>query len=141
MVNIDIDDMLFELMDASITPEIFISKAAEIVDMHTQTLRQYDKVGIVTPSKDKSPTRRYSQRDIVLLKEAKRLSNIGINKEGIKYILDLQKEIIDMKAEIDSLKLKIKNVKHIFESDCEGNTVINKNVKPVTEIEIHRIEW
>jgi MerR family transcriptional regulator/heat shock protein HspR len=145
--NMDIDRILAEIMDANITPEIFISEAAKLVQMHNQTLRQYDKVGIVKPSKKNSPTRRYSQRDIVLLKEAKRLAQLGINKEGIKYILDLQNEIIDLKAEVDSLKLKKKNSKHVFESNNSGMTIINKNKRKKhhpnnnTSITIHKIEW
>jgi DNA-binding transcriptional MerR regulator len=137
----DIEKMLAEIMEASIEPEIFISKAAEILDMHTQTLRKYDRVGIVSPSKNISSTRRYSNRDIVMLKEAKRLSKLGINKEGIKYILQLQKDIIDLKAENNSLKLKINDVKHIFESDEKGYTEPVQDKKKQNTITIQRIEW
>ena len=78
-------------MDVSADQPIFvISVAAELADMHPQTLRQYDRLGIVSPSRAPGKSRRYSQRDINMLREVQRLSQEGVSLEGIKRILELE---------------------------------------------------
>ena len=68
-------------------PIFVISVAAELADMHPQTLRQYDRMGIVSPSRAPGKSRRYSQRDVTMLREVQRLSQEGVSLEGIKRIL------------------------------------------------------
>ena len=63
-----------------------ISVAAEISGMHPQTLRQYDKLGLVSPSRTEGRNRRYSLRDIALLRAVQKLVGEGINHAGIKRI-------------------------------------------------------
>ena len=70
-----------------------ISVAAELSGLHPQTLRQYDRIGLVSPSRTLGRSRRYSRRDIQLLQEVQRLVNEGINLAGIKRILELQTAI------------------------------------------------
>ncbi len=67
-----------------------ISIAAEISGMHAQTLRQYDRLGLVSPDRASGRGRRYSLRDIAMLREVQRLVNEGINLAGIKRILELE---------------------------------------------------
>ena len=67
-----------------------ISIAAEISGMHAQTLRQYDRLGLVSPDRATGRGRRYSLRDIAMLREVQRLVNEGINLAGIKRILELE---------------------------------------------------
>jgi MerR family transcriptional regulator/heat shock protein HspR len=67
-----------------------ISIAAEISGMHAQTLRQYDRLGLVSPDRAIGRGRRYSLRDIAMLREVQRLVNEGINLAGIKKILELE---------------------------------------------------
>ena len=74
-------------------PIFVISVAAELADMHPQTLRQYDRLGIVSPSRAPGKSRRYSQRDITMLREVQRLSQEGVSLEGIKRILQLENQI------------------------------------------------
>jgi MerR family transcriptional regulator, heat shock protein HspR len=75
-------------------PVYVISVAASLSGMHPQTLRGYEKIGLVTPRRSAGGGRRYSMRDILALREIQRLSQEeGINLNGIKRILDLQRDL------------------------------------------------
>jgi MerR family transcriptional regulator/heat shock protein HspR len=75
-------------------PVYVISVAASLSGMHPQTLRGYERVGLVTPHRSTGGGRRYSMRDILALREIQRLSQEeGINLNGIKHILDLEREL------------------------------------------------
>jgi MerR family transcriptional regulator, heat shock protein HspR len=75
-------------------PLYVISVAAEMAGMHPQTLRQYDRLGLVSPGRAGGGSRRYSLRDIQLLREIQRLSQEeGVNLAGIKRILELEGEL------------------------------------------------
>src|SRR5437660_12845905 len=89
-----------------------ISVAAELAGMHAQTLRTYDRLGLVSPSRSTGGGRRYSERDVDLLREVQRLSqDEGVNLAGIKRIIELtnqvealQSRVKEMAAEIDALR-------------------------------------
>lgn len=71
-----------------------ISVAAELAGMHAQTLRTYDRLGLVSPVRSPGGGRRYSERDVELLREIQRLSQIeGVNLAGIKRIIELSNEV------------------------------------------------
>jgi MerR family transcriptional regulator/heat shock protein HspR len=75
-------------------PLYVISVAADMAGMHPQTLRQYDRLGLVSPGRAGGGSRRYSRRDIDLLREVQRLSQEeGVNLAGIKRILELGAEL------------------------------------------------
>ena len=75
-------------------PVYVISVAAEMAGLHPQTLRQYDRLGLVTPTRTMGGGRRYSLRDIMQLREIQRLSqNEGVNLAGIKRIIDLENQV------------------------------------------------
>lgn len=86
--------------------EVFvISVAAELTGMHAQTLRTYDRMGLVTPQRTSGGGRRYSQDDIDLLREIKRLSHeVGVNLAGIEVIIRMQHELDAMKRENEQLR-------------------------------------
>lgn len=91
-------------MDISADQPIFvISVAAELADMHPQTLRQYDRLGIVKPSRAPGKSRRYSQRDVNMLREVQRLSHEGVSLEGIKRILELENQVTALQGRISEL--------------------------------------
>jgi MerR family transcriptional regulator/heat shock protein HspR len=76
------------------TPVFVISVAAQIAGMHAQTLRSYDRIGLVSPGRASGGGRRYSVRDIALLREVQRLSQEdGVNLAGIKRIIELEREV------------------------------------------------
>lgn len=75
-------------------PIYVISVAAELSGLHPQTLRQYDRLGLVSPGRSAGRSRRYSLRDIAMLREVQRLSQEeGVNLAGIKRILELESEL------------------------------------------------
>ncbi|MFT4200752.1 heat shock protein transcriptional repressor HspR [Gordonia sp. (in: high G+C Gram-positive bacteria)] len=81
-----------------------ISVAAELAGMHAQTLRTYDRLGLVTPARTSGGGRRYSRGDVELLREIQRLSQEeGVNLAGIKRIIELTREVEDLRAELDSV--------------------------------------
>jgi MerR family transcriptional regulator, heat shock protein HspR len=84
-----------------------ISVAAEISGMHPQTLRQYDRLGLVSPGRASGRGRRYSIRDIALLREVQRLVNEGINLAGIKRILELETQVINLNREMEYLRAQL----------------------------------
>jgi MerR family transcriptional regulator/heat shock protein HspR len=81
-----------------------ISVAAEISGMHPQTLRQYDKLGLVSPSRTEGRNRRYSLRDIALLRVVQKLVGEGINHAGIKRIIaNMAVEVAQLRIEVNAL--------------------------------------
>jgi len=86
-------------------PVYVISIAAELAGMHPQTLRSYDRLGLVTPGRTAGRGRRYSARDVALLREVQRLSQEeGVNLEGIRQILRLGAQVIALQAEVRQLR-------------------------------------
>ena len=81
-----------------------ISVAAELVGMHPQTLRVYERKGLVHPYRTPGGTRRYSQADLERLALIQELSNAGVNIEGIKRILRLRAENTRLRAQVDRLR-------------------------------------
>jgi MerR family transcriptional regulator/heat shock protein HspR len=75
-----------------------ISVAAELAGVHPQTLRVYERKGLITPSRTSGNTRRYSERDINLLRKIQELTNEGINLAGVMRILELEREIEKARA-------------------------------------------
>ena len=84
-------------------PIFVISVAAELADMHPQTLRQYDRLGLVSPSRAPGKSRRYSQRDVTMLREIQRLSQEGVSLEGIKRILQLENQVAALQRRVSEL--------------------------------------
>jgi MerR family transcriptional regulator/heat shock protein HspR len=75
------------------TQVFVISVAAELAGMHPQTLRQYDRLGLVSPSRTPGKSRRYSMRDVAKLQEIARLGAEGVSLEGIRRILELEDQV------------------------------------------------
>ncbi|QCB96330.1 MerR family transcriptional regulator [Arthrobacter sp. PAMC25564] len=88
-------------------PIFVISVAAELAAMHPQTLRQYDRLGIVSPSRAPGKSRRYSQRDVNMLREVQRLSQEGVSLEGIKRILQLENQVAALQRRVSELSEKL----------------------------------
>ena len=85
-------------------PVFVISVAAQLAGMHPQTLRTYDRMGLVVPRRTAKRGRRYSRRDIIRLRLVQRLSqDEGVNLEGIRRVLAMQDEIDDLRAKLNDL--------------------------------------
>lgn len=99
------------------SPVYVISVAAQLSGLHPQTLRTYDRMGLVSPGRTSGRGRRYSMRDIVLLREIQRLSqDEGINLAGIRQILDLQRESEALRAEVVRLRGLVEELGNELES-------------------------
>lgn len=96
----------FELTDD--TPVYVISVAAQLSGLHPQTLRLYDRMGLVSPGRATGRGRRYSGRDIEVLREVQRLSQAeGINLAGVKQILDLQALVSELRSRVAELEAEV----------------------------------
>jgi MerR family transcriptional regulator/heat shock protein HspR len=85
-------------------PVFVISVAAQLAGMHPQTLRQYDRLGLVNPGRTAGGGRRYSARDVALLREVQRLSQEeGVNLAGIKRIIALEREVEALREKVGEL--------------------------------------
>ena len=111
------------------TPVFVISVAAELAGMHAQTLRQYDRLGLVTPSRTRGGGRRYSQRDVALLREVQRLSqDEGVSLSGIARILELENQVAalrsrvaELSAELDAVRAASGRVTRVFSVAPSGD--------------------
>jgi MerR family transcriptional regulator/heat shock protein HspR len=84
-----------------------ISVAAELSGLHPQTLRQYDRLGLVSPDRTVGRNRRYSLRDIASLRMVGRLVGEGINHAGIKRIIELESAVANMAMEVAKLRIEV----------------------------------
>jgi MerR family transcriptional regulator/heat shock protein HspR len=86
-------------------PVYVISVAAELAGMHPQTLRSYDRLGLVTPDRAAGRGRRYSARDVAMLREVQRLSQEeGVNLEGVRRILHLGNQVLALQQRVAELQ-------------------------------------
>ena len=81
-----------------------ISVAAELAGVHPQTLRIYERKGLIEPSRTEGRSRRYSDRDIALLQRIQELTNEGVSLAGVRKILDLEADLDDLRERIVALE-------------------------------------
>lgn len=111
------------------TPMFAIAIAAELAGMHPQTLRQYDRLGLVSPTRTAGQSRRYSMRNVVQLREIARLSGEGLNLEGIRRILELENEVTELRRRVRELETALadellsKPGRRVFAAGSEGEVI------------------
>ncbi|MCL3859733.1 heat shock protein transcriptional repressor HspR [Actinotalea sp. K2] len=111
-------------MAAHDAPVFVISIAAELAGMHPQTLRQYDRLGLVSPGRTRGRGRRYSLKDIATLREIQRLSqDEGINLAGIKRILHLEAQVERLEAQVEILLSRAEPGRRVFAAGPQGEVV------------------
>jgi MerR family transcriptional regulator/heat shock protein HspR len=106
-------------------PVLAISVAAELAGMHPQTLRQYDRLGLVVPGRTRGRGRRYSISDVRRLREIQAMSqDEGINLAGIKQILELQDEVAALQQQLSSVRETLESMspaqRRVFSADRDG---------------------
>jgi MerR family transcriptional regulator, heat shock protein HspR len=131
----------YELSDD--TPVYVISVAAQLSGLHPQTLRAYDRLGLVSPGRTGGGGRRYSLRDILILRQVQRLSQQeGVNLSGIKRILELENaeqesrlllaelhaEIAQLRAELESTRAVAARLAGLLRDRSGGTLVPVKNL-------------
>jgi MerR family transcriptional regulator, heat shock protein HspR len=115
-------------MDAD-DPIFPIAAAAELAGMHPQTLRQYDRLGLVVPRRTAGKSRRYSLREVAQLREVQRLSGEGVSLEGIKRVLELENEVVSLRDRVRQLETALANElltrpgARVFASTPQGDVV------------------
>lgn len=111
------------------SPIFAIAIAAELAAMHPQTLRQYDRLGLVSPTRTAGQSRRYSMRDVAQLRQIARLSAEGLNLEGIRRILELENEVVSLRSRVRELETALADEllnrpgRRVFAADESGDVV------------------
>jgi MerR family transcriptional regulator/heat shock protein HspR len=101
-----------------------ISVAAELAGMHPQTLRIYERRGLVTPARTEGGNRRYSDADIAILKRISELTDEGMNLEGIRRVMHLEIENARLRAELDQAREIAKHAIAAAEGSRSGGDLV-----------------
>jgi MerR family transcriptional regulator/heat shock protein HspR len=129
------------------SPVFAIAAAAELAEMHPQTLRQYDRLGLVVPGRTRGGSRRYSMRDIAQLREIARLGSEGVSLEGIRRVLDLENDNVRLRARVRELESALADQlinrpgARVFAASATGATVpLRAGVRPprATQVVLYR---
>lgn len=114
------------------TPVFGVGAAAELAQMHPQTLRQYDRIGLVSPQRTSGGTRRYSLEDIDRLQQVATLSSEGLSLEGIRRVLALNDRVRALEQQVRDLEQALaremlqRPEKRVFAAGTEGEIVTIK---------------
>ena len=134
-------------MDA---PLFVISVAAQLAGMHAQTLRSYDREGLVSPGRTTGGGRRYSQRDIELLREVQKLSqDDGVNRAGIRRIIELEAQVDALRERLSEMVAEVAMLREeLLESrmdaaNAAANAVagLRRDVVPWQESSTALVAW
>lgn len=118
------------------TPLFVISVAAELCNMHPQTLRQYDRMGLVSPTRTMGKSRRYTMQDVAKLREVSRLSAEGVSLEGIRRVLELVNENVELRNRVRDLERELANQvmnqpgNRVFAAGEQGVIRLNPGQRP-----------
>ena len=111
------------------SPLFPIAAAAELAGMHPQTLRQYDRLGLVSPRRTAGQSRRYSMRDVAQLREIARLTAEGLNLEGVRRILELEDQVTALAMRVRELESALAEEvlnrpgRRVFAAGSEGDVI------------------
>lgn len=127
----------YEVPEDADTPVYVISVAAELADLHPQTLRAYEREGLLTPARTEGGTRRYSRRDVERLRFIRTLTqDEGLNLAGVRVVLDLGEKLEGARQRIGELEEMVRVLaERIEERPREGRFEIVK--APATNMEVH----
>jgi MerR family transcriptional regulator, heat shock protein HspR len=116
-------------------PVYVISVAATLAGMHPQTLRQYDRLGLVSPDRSPGRGRRYSARDVAMLRQVQRLSqDEGINLAGVKRILELEAQVDALRARLTELVAELEATHaEIGRREAQVHALYKRELVPFTD--------
>ncbi|MQY14212.1 putative heat shock protein HspR [Streptomyces sp. RB5] len=125
----------FELNDE--TPVYVISIAAQLSGLHPQTLRQYDRLGLVSPDRTAGRGRRYSARDIELLRQVQQLSqDEGINLAGIKRIIELENQVAALQQRVAELQGALDGVADVMQQrEAQVHASYRRDLVPYQQVQ------
>lgn len=124
------------------TPMFVISVAAELAVMHPQTLRQYDRMGLVVPTRTGGQSRRYTMRNVAQLREIARLSAEGVSLEGIRRILELENHAAELTRRVRDLEQALANEMmnrpgaRVFAAGEQGVVSLARGKRPTKETSV-----
>ncbi|MCI7458033.1 heat shock protein transcriptional repressor HspR [Actinomyces urogenitalis] len=116
--------LAFLAEDAAERAVYVISVAADLAGMHPQTLRQYDRLGLVSPVRTSGRGRRYSYRDVERLRRVQALSQEGVNLEGIRRILELERQVERLEHDNRLLRARQAAVERVFAAAADGEVQV-----------------
>ncbi|KRV48546.1 heat-shock protein HspR [Wenjunlia vitaminophila] len=118
------------------SPVYVISVAAQLSGLHPQTLRQYDRLGLVSPDRTAGRGRRYSARDIEQLREVQRLSqDEGINLAGIKRIIELENQVAALRAQLAEMQTALEDAAAAIQRrEAAVHASYRRDLVPYTEV-------
>lgn len=130
-------------------PIFAVAVAAELAGMHPQTLRQYDRIGLVVPGRTRGGSRRYSARNIVQLREVARMSAEGMSLPAIARLLDLEDEVRSLRRRVIELEAALRAEREnrpgmrVFAAGTTGQVIPltqGRRIRRATEVVLWRAE-
>jgi MerR family transcriptional regulator/heat shock protein HspR len=121
-------------MDENERALYIISVAAELAGVHPQTLRIYERKGLIEPQRTEGRSRRYSDRDIKLLQRIQELTNEGVGLAGVRRVLDLEAELEAAMAELERLREELERAaRQVAEAEERVHRQYRRDLVPVTK--------
>jgi MerR family transcriptional regulator/heat shock protein HspR len=121
---------------------LIISVAARMAGMHPQTLRQYDRLGLLQPGRASGGGRRYSVRDVVLLREIQRLSQEeGVSLAGIRRIIELEQHNLQLQEQVAALEAAVAELRAELERARGGYTYPRADLVPLRTTPTALVVW
>jgi MerR family transcriptional regulator/heat shock protein HspR len=115
-----------------------ISVAAELTGLHPQTLRTYERLGLITPGRTGGGGRRYSHHDIELLRQIAQLTSAGIGIEGVRRILELENRVEALAARNEELVAELEQTREALREALAGRRTTSPVVKPSNKLPVLR---
>jgi MerR family transcriptional regulator/heat shock protein HspR len=121
-------------MDENERALYIISVAAELAGVHPQTLRIYERKGLIEPQRTEGRSRRYSDRDIELLQHIQELTNEGVGLAGVKRILELEASLETAEEEIERLRARVRKARQeVADAEERVHRKYRRDLVPVTK--------
>jgi MerR family transcriptional regulator, heat shock protein HspR len=137
------DEYLISIEHASDAKVLMISVAARLAGMHPQTLRQYDRLGLVQPGRASGGGRRYSARDVAMLREIQRLSQEdGVNLAGIKRIIGLEQLVVEVQHRILELEAALADAhRRVADLEAIASAYGRRDLVPTRDTSTALVVW
>jgi MerR family transcriptional regulator/heat shock protein HspR len=120
---------------------LIISVAARMAGMHPQTLRQYDRMGLVQPGRAPGGGRRYSARDVAVLREIQRLSqDEGVSLAGVKRIIELEQLTYDLQSRLEEVEAELVAARHRL-AEYEALGYVRRDLVPTRPAQTALVVW
>lgn len=134
------DDAPFQVADDLDTPVYVISVAADLAELHPQTLRAYEREGLLTPARTEGGTRRYSRRDVERLRFIRTLTqDEGLNLAGVRVVLDLGEKLEASRRRVAELEEMVRVLADRVEPQESGGERFAIVKAPPSQVEVHAL--